>query len=175
MLRSSQYVNSQRGCTSVLGAVSGFPGLSASTLFPFWRQRACLETPGREVISPQGFWWGWKESCGHTQLSLHTCLPSPAAVPLEPTMRDLNFSHSSLQPCDKGMGLHCSPSNCTAFSLADRLLDSRRGATRHLVKREDKKGGITCLRFNMPAAYIVSSWMEVSRLRVSSKLCVGWN
>lgn len=50
MLRSSQYVNSQCGCTSVLGAVSGFPGLSGSTLFPFWGQRARLETPGKEVI-----------------------------------------------------------------------------------------------------------------------------
>ena len=50
MLRSSQYVNSQHGCMSVLGAVSGFPGLSGSTLFPFWKQRAWLETPGRKVI-----------------------------------------------------------------------------------------------------------------------------
>lgn len=50
MLRSSQCVNSQHGCTSVLGAVSGFPGLSGSTLFPFWGQRAWLETLGREVI-----------------------------------------------------------------------------------------------------------------------------
>ena len=31
------------------------------------------------------------------------------------------------------------------------------------------------MRFNMPTAYIVSNWMEVSRQRVSPKLCVGGN
>lgn len=68
-----------------------------------------------------------------------THVSCPAAVPLEPRTGDLNFSHGSLQSCDKGLGLHCSPSSCTAFSLADRLLDSYRGATGHLVKREDSR------------------------------------
>lgn len=84
------------------------------------------------LVGMEGELWPHPALC-----SLHTCLSSPAAVPLEPRTGDLNVRHGSLQSWDKGMGLHDSPSSCTAFSLADRLLDSCRGATGHLVKRED--------------------------------------
>lgn len=117
------------------------------------------------LVGMEGELWPHPVLC-----SLHMCLSSPAVVPLEPRTGDLNFSHGSLQSCDKGMGLHCSPSSCTAFSLADRLLDSCRGAN---GKTQERRHHMLEIQY---ASRIHSVKLDgVSRLRVSSKLCVGWN
>lgn len=47
MLNFSQAIKYQWGCTSVLGRVSGFPGLSGSTLFPFYGAESMAGDPGK--------------------------------------------------------------------------------------------------------------------------------